>query len=60
MSERPPVTPPAPNSRPAPPASSEETPAESVRAGWSREDDELLLLDEIEETPDDERIEDLV
>ena len=30
------------------------------RAQWSRDDDELLLLDEIEETPDDEHIDDLV
>jgi hypothetical protein len=60
MSERPPLTPPAPANRPASLTSTEETPAEGVRASWSREDDELLLLDEIEETPDDERIEDLV
>ncbi len=59
MSERPPVTP-APATRPTSLTPPEETPAEGVRATWSREDDELLLLDEIEETPDDERIEDLV
>lgn len=38
---------------PAPPA-----PAESARARWDVDDDELLLLDELEESdeaPDDER-----
>ena len=59
MSERPPRTP-APATRPASLTPPEETPAEGGRAAWSREDDELLLLDEIEESPDDERIEDLV
>jgi hypothetical protein len=33
---------------------------EPERVAWSSEDDELLLLDEIEETPDDERVDDLV
>ena len=59
MSERPPLTP-APDTRPTSLTPPVEAPAEGVRATWSRDDDELLLLDEIEETPDDERIEDLV
>jgi hypothetical protein len=49
MSER--ATPPAPVEEQTATA---ETPAPSDRDAWPREDDELLLLDEIEdETPDD-------
>lgn len=34
--------------------------SEGGRAAWTRDDDELILLDAIEESPDDERIADLV
>jgi hypothetical protein len=48
---------------PAEPAPEGGSPAESPRSQWSREDDELLLLDELEdvdEAPDDERVDELV
>lgn len=59
MSERPKALPRAESvDEQASDPSSEES--RSERSQWSSEDDELLLLDEIEETPDDDRIEHLV
>lgn len=60
MMERERPRPPAPDAGSAPEGG---PPAESPRSQWSREDDELLLLDELEdvdETLDDERIDELV
>jgi hypothetical protein len=57
MTERPRFVPPPPTTI------DDETPApDSPRAQWSREDDELLLLDELEEideAPDDDRSDDV-
>lgn len=59
MSERQPI-PPLSEEPVADETSDGRPPREGGHAAWTRDDDELVLLDEIEESPDDERIADLV